>query len=104
VIVPLTEAALVGRRLERLVLDRRFDQLVVFLGPDGAAGAELVYHRTDTARLDLELLELAASRRSEVSASAVRHDGDWVVHRIELDGTAAFEVWCREANVVVGAR
>lgn len=103
-IVPLTEAALIGRRLERLVIDRRFDQLVLFLGPLGAEGAELVYHRTDTARLDLELLEREASRRSEVSASSVRSDEGWLVHYLELDGAQTLEVWCREANVVLGER
>ncbi len=101
VIVPLAEAPLVGRTLERLVIDRRFDQLVVFLGPESA---ELVYHRTDTTRLDLDLLEEAALRRSEISSSSVRHDGDFVVHLIELDGGSTFEVWCRDASVVLGAR
>ena len=100
VIVRLDAAALVGWRLERLVIDRRFDQLVLFLSGD--APVELVYHRVDADHLRFELLQRLAEERAEVTSSTVAHGQDEVLHRLGFGTGDEVEVRSRDANAVVG--
>lgn len=111
-------------RLRRIVVDRRTQQVILFLhrtpsasGSENGSGSdsdpdyghapipaevEILYHRVDLERLDAELLEARAADPETVilAGELDRLDGDRFLHRLLLHPEGEIELDFRDAACV----
>lgn len=99
-ILAIEEVGFEGSRLERLVLDRRFGQLVLFFEGTSRGSIEVVYHRIDTEALDSEALRDAVESRRSVEGAvlaAAPAPGAARVHSLGFEGGVTLAITFREA-------
>lgn len=91
--------ALEGARLERLVVDRRIDQLVLFLAA-GDEQLEVVFHRVDLERLDTTRLRALAEQHQVLTGSATTDRSDGAqVQRLDFADHPSLEIVYRDRAV-----
>lgn len=87
---------LVGGRLERVVVDRRFDQVVAWCETVHGAHLEVVYHRADLASFDLAAWRDAAECRGAIADVAVERRDTGGSHHLQLLDGGCLSVAFRE--------